>query len=53
LGEDTLACAKASIRSDYRNVEGDPFGPEVEPPMESTSWERLAAFMGRTPRSFN
>jgi hypothetical protein len=52
LGEDTLACAKLTIRSDYRNVEGNPFGPEVEPPIEATSWERLAAFMGRTPRVF-
>jgi uncharacterized protein (TIGR03086 family) len=52
LGEDTLAVAKATIREGYRNVEGNPFGPEIEPPMEATSWERLAAFMGRTPRSF-
>jgi len=51
LGADTLACAKASIRVDYRNAEGNPFGPEVEPPAEATSWEQLAAFMGRTPRS--
>jgi uncharacterized protein (TIGR03086 family) len=53
LGADTLACAQSTIRADYRNVEGNPFGPEVEPPAEATSWERLAAFMGRTPRSFN
>jgi uncharacterized protein (TIGR03086 family) len=52
LGEDTLTVAKATIREGYRNVEGNPFGPEIEPPMEATSWERLAAFMGRTPRSF-
>jgi uncharacterized protein (TIGR03086 family) len=52
LGEDTLIVAKATIREGYRNVEGNPFGPEIEPPMEATSWERLAAFMGRTPRSF-
>ncbi len=52
LGEDTLALARATIRADYRNAEGNPFGPEVEPPAEATSWERLAAFMGRTPRSF-
>lgn len=52
LGEDALAVAKATIREGYRNAEGNPFGPEIEPPMEATSWERLAAFMGRTPRSF-
>ncbi|MGA7834793.1 MAG: TIGR03086 family metal-binding protein [Acidimicrobiales bacterium] len=50
LGEDALACAKATIRDDYRNAEGNPFGPVVEPPAEATSWERLAAFMGRSPR---
>ncbi len=52
LGEDALACAKVTIRSDYRNAEGNPFGPEVEAPIEATSWESLAAFMGRTPRRF-
>ncbi len=51
LGEDTLAVAQATIRPDYRNAEGNPFGPQVEPPAEATSWERLAAFMGRTSRS--
>jgi uncharacterized protein (TIGR03086 family) len=53
LGADALACAPLTIRADYRNVEGNPFGPEVEPPAEATSWERLAAFMGRTPRQFS
>jgi uncharacterized protein (TIGR03086 family) len=52
LGEDALACAKANITSEHREVEGSPLGPEVEPPAEATAWERLAAFMGRTPRSF-
>jgi uncharacterized protein (TIGR03086 family) len=51
LGVDALACAQASVRDDFRNAEGMPFGPQVEPPAEATSWERLAAFMGRTPRS--
>ena len=50
LGADVLACAKATIRSEYRNAEGNPFGPEVEPPAEATTWEQLAAFMGRAPR---
>ena len=53
LGVDALACAPLTIRADYRNAEGNPFGPEVEPPAEATDWERLAAFMGRTPRSFS
>jgi uncharacterized protein (TIGR03086 family) len=52
LGEDTLAVAEATIKEGYRNAEGNPFGPVIEPPMEATSWERLAAFMGRTPRNF-
>jgi uncharacterized protein (TIGR03086 family) len=52
LGADALACAPLTIRADYRNAEGRPFGLEVEPPAEATSWERLAAFMGRTPRQF-
>jgi uncharacterized protein (TIGR03086 family) len=53
LGEDALTCAHANITSEHREVEGSPLGPEVEPPAEATAWERLAAFMGRTPRSFN
>lgn len=51
LGVDTLALAQSTIKPDFRNVEGNPFGPQVEPPAEATSWEQLAAFMGRTPRS--
>jgi hypothetical protein len=47
---DALACARASVRDDFRNAEGMPFGPQVEPPAEATTWERLAAFMGRAPR---
>jgi uncharacterized protein (TIGR03086 family) len=53
LGDDTLACAQSTIKADYRNADGVPFGPEVEPPAEATSWERLAAFMGRTPRTLS
>jgi uncharacterized protein (TIGR03086 family) len=52
LGEDALAAAKMLITADGRNAEGNPFAPEVEPPAEATSWDRLAAFTGRTPRSF-
>ena len=50
---DALTCAQANITSEHREVEGSPLGPEVEPPAEATAWERLAAFMGRTPRGFN
>jgi len=50
LGTAALACAKASIRPDYRNDEGEPFGPEVAAPADATTWEQLAAFMGRKPR---
>jgi uncharacterized protein (TIGR03086 family) len=45
-----LSCAQASIKAEYRTLDGNPFGPEVEPPADATTWERLAAFMGRQPR---
>lgn len=51
LGEVTLACAEANIRPDYRNPEGNPFGPQLEAPADASVWERLAAFMGRQPRT--
>lgn len=50
LGTDTLECARATIRPDYRSEAGEPFGPEVAAPDDATDWERLAAFMGREPR---
>lgn len=50
LGEVSLACAEAGIRPDYRNPEGNPFGPQLEAPADASVWERLAAFMGRAPR---
>ncbi len=52
LGAATLACAEASIRPDYRNAEGNPFGPEVPVPTDATAWERLAAFMRRRPQGW-
>lgn len=53
LAEDALAAAKEMITADARNVDGNPFAPEISPPAEATSWDRLAAFTGRTPRSFS
>ncbi|HVC14410.1 MAG TPA: TIGR03086 family metal-binding protein [Acidimicrobiales bacterium] len=50
LGEAALACARATIREDYRTEAGEPFGPEVPAPDDATVWERLGAFMGRDPR---
>lgn len=50
LGAAALACAQATIRADYRNDAGNPFGPEVSAPDDATDWERLGAFMGRSPR---
>jgi uncharacterized protein (TIGR03086 family) len=50
LGSSALACAEATIRPDYRNEAGDPFGPEVTAPEGATTWDRLGAFMGRVPR---
>ncbi len=56
-GEDGLAAtaleaAQSMLRPDYRDAvgPGTPFGKEVEAPSDATAWERLAAFMGRTPR---
>jgi uncharacterized protein (TIGR03086 family) len=45
--------ARAMIKPQYRNMvePGAPFGAEVPPPPGADDWERLAAFMGRDPRS--
>lgn len=50
LGAVALACARASIKPEYRTEDGEPFGPEVPAPADATDWERLGAFMGRQPR---
>jgi uncharacterized protein (TIGR03086 family) len=50
LATAALACAQAGIKPEYRTPEGDPFGPEIEAPLDATAGERLAAFMGRQPR---
>lgn len=50
LAQPTLTAARAMLKPEYRNEEGSPFGPEVEAPEGATTWESLAAFMGREPR---
>ena len=53
LARPALEAARAMIKPQYRNVVelGVPFATEVKPPSGAGDWERLAAFMGRDPRS--
>jgi uncharacterized protein (TIGR03086 family) len=48
-----LEGARAVIRPQYRNLvePGAPFGAEVSAAPGADDWERLAAFMGRDPRT--
>jgi uncharacterized protein (TIGR03086 family) len=48
-----LEGARAMIKPQYRNMvePGAPFGAEVSPSPGADAWERLAAFMGRDPRT--
>jgi uncharacterized protein (TIGR03086 family) len=48
-----LEGARAMIKPQYRDMvePGAPFGAEVSPPPGADDWERLAAFMGRDPRT--
>jgi uncharacterized protein (TIGR03086 family) len=48
-----LEGARAMIKPHYRNMvePGAPFGTEVYPAPGADDWERLAAFMGRDPRT--
>jgi uncharacterized protein (TIGR03086 family) len=48
-----LEGARAMIKPQYRNLvePGVPFGAEVDPAPFGGDWERLAAFMGRDPRT--
>ena len=48
-----LQGARATIKPQYRNMvePGSPFGAEVCPAPGADDWERLAAFMGRDPRT--
>jgi uncharacterized protein (TIGR03086 family) len=53
LAGPALEGARAMIKPAYRNMAGPgaPFGTEVSPPPGADDWERLAAFMGRDPRT--
>ena len=48
-----LEGARTTIKPQYRNLvePGSPFGAEVYPAPGADDWERLAAFMGRDPRT--
>lgn len=52
LAASALGGAQAMLKPEYRNsVEpGSPFGSQVQAPADATTWEALAAFMGRQPR---
>jgi uncharacterized protein (TIGR03086 family) len=52
LGGSALEAARAMLKPEYRDLMevGSPYGQEVPAPDDATSWERLAAFMGRQPR---
>jgi uncharacterized protein (TIGR03086 family) len=51
LAEEALDAARDMLKPAYRDAmgPGNPFGQEVEAPADATTWERFAAFMGRTP----
>jgi uncharacterized protein (TIGR03086 family) len=53
LAGPALEGARAMIRPQYRDMAGPgvPFGAQVSPAPGADDWERLAAFMGRDPRS--
>lgn len=52
LAESGLDAARAMLKPEYRNLvePGSPYGSEMAAPADATSWERLAAFLGRAPR---
>jgi uncharacterized protein (TIGR03086 family) len=52
LAGPALDGARAMLKPEYRDLleVGSPYGQEMTPPDDATSWERLAAFMGRQPR---
>jgi uncharacterized protein (TIGR03086 family) len=50
LAASVIDAAQGMLKPEYRNTEGSPFGPEVDAPEGATTWERVAAFLGRHPR---
>ncbi len=52
LAGPALDGARAMLKPEYRDLleVGSPYGQERAAPNDATSWERLAAFMGRQPR---
>ena len=48
--EAALAAGHATLKPEYRGADKT-FGPELEPPTDATSVERLVAFLGRDPRA--
>jgi uncharacterized protein (TIGR03086 family) len=49
LATTILEGAKQAITPEWRNPEGNPFGPAVEVPDSASPTEKLVAFLGRTP----
>ena len=54
LAGTALDAARAMLKPEYRDAmePGSPFGQEVAAPDGASPWERLAAFMGRDPGSW-
>jgi uncharacterized protein (TIGR03086 family) len=52
LAEVALAFARGMLRPEYRgsSAEGKHFGPEVPVPEDAPAYDRLAGWMGRSPR---
>ena len=52
LARVALTGAQSMLKPEYRNLmgQGEPFGDEVPAPADADDWDRLAAFMGRSPR---
>lgn len=52
LAPATFDAAQSMLKPEYRNLvePGSPYGSEVPAPEDASEWERLVAFMGRSPR---
>ena len=53
LARPAIEGARAMIKPQYRDMvgPGSPFGAEISPGPGAEDWARLAAFMGRDPRT--